>query len=162
VRTRSIVEFTQVWWSVRPHFAFGTVELRICDAQATAQESDALASLIAACIAQAVRDVDEGVPFEDPPPRLIEENMWRAIRFGLDGRLLDLTAAEEYPAREVIERLAAWTAPMRGELGIELVFPERNGAQRQRQMIEAGATREEVFAASVAETRQTYSQEVAV
>ncbi len=162
VRTRSIVEFTQVWWSVRPHFAFGTVELRICDAQATAQESDALASLIAACIAQAVRDVDEGVPFEDPAPRLIEENMWRAIRFGLDGRLLDLAAAEEYPAREVIERLAAWTAPMRGELGIELVFPERNGAQRQRQMIEAGATREEVFAASVAETRQTYSQEVAV
>jgi carboxylate-amine ligase len=162
VRTRSIVEFTQVWWSVRPHFAFGTVELRICDAQATAQESDALASLIAACIAQAVRDVDEGVPFEDAAPRMIEENMWRAIRFGLDGRLLDLAAAQEYPAREAIERLAAWTAPMRAELGIELSFPERNGAQRQRQMIEAGATREEVFAASVAETRQTYSQEVAV
>ncbi|HEX3910083.1 MAG TPA: YbdK family carboxylate-amine ligase [Solirubrobacteraceae bacterium] len=162
VRTRSIVEFTQVWWSVRPHFAFGTVELRICDVQATAQESDALASLIAACIAQALRDVDEGVPFEDLAPRLIEENMWRAIRFGLDGRLIDLARGEEYPAQAAIERLAQWTAPIRGELGIELAFPERNGAQRQRQMIEAGATREEVFAASVAETRQTYSQEVVV
>ncbi len=162
VHTRSIVEFTQVWWSVRPHFSFGTVEVRICDAQATAQESDALAALIVACITQAARDVDEGVPFVDPAPRLIEENMWRAIRFGLDGRLIDLERAEEYAAREAIERLCAWTAPVRGELGIELVFPERNGAQRQRQLIEAGASREEVFAASVAETLQTYSEEVTV
>src|SRR5947209_17850290 len=88
LRTRSIVEFTQVWWSVRPHFSFGTVEMRICDAQATAQESDALAALAVACIAQAARDVDEDVPFTAFAPRLIEENMWRAIRFGLDGRLV--------------------------------------------------------------------------
>jgi glutamate---cysteine ligase / carboxylate-amine ligase len=162
VRTRSIVEFTQVWWSVRPHFSFGTVEVRICDAQATAQESDALAALMVACIAQAVRDVDEEVPAVEQPPRLIEENMWRAIRYGLDGRLVDLEHAQEYPAREAIERLLAWTAPVRGELRIEPVFAEHNGAQRQRRMIEAGATREEVFAASVAETRQSYSQEVAV
>jgi carboxylate-amine ligase len=162
VRTRSIVEFTQVWWSVRPHFSFGTVEMRICDVQATASESDALASLIAACIAQAVRDVDDGVPFADPAPRLIEENMWRAIRFGLDGRLIDLPDGKEYPAREAVERLAAWTEPMRAELGIELAFPDRNGAQRQRGLIEAGATREQVFAASVAETQESYAEEVKV
>jgi carboxylate-amine ligase len=162
VKTRSIVEFTQVWWSVRPHFSFGTVEVRICDAQATAHESEALASLMAACIAQAARDADEGVPFLDPAPRLIEENMWRAIRFGLDGQLIDLERGIAFPAREAIERLASWTAPIRAELGIELAFPERNGAQRQRQMIDAGATREEVFAASVEETRQTYAQEVRV
>ena len=151
-----------MWWSVRPHFSFGTVELRICDAQATARESDALASLMVACAAQAARDVDEGVPFEDPAPRLIEENMWRAIRFGLDGRLIDLERAEEYSARAAAERLAAWTAPIRAELGIDPVFPERNGSQRQRQMIEGGATREEVFAASVGETRESYSEEVTV
>ncbi|HEV2998918.1 MAG TPA: YbdK family carboxylate-amine ligase [Solirubrobacteraceae bacterium] len=160
--TRSIVEFTQVWWSVRPHFKFGTVEVRICDAQATAGESEALAGLILACVAQAARDVDEGVPFTDHAPRLIEENVWRAIRFGLDGRLIDLERGEEHPARGAIERLLDWTAPMRGELGIEVGFPERNGAQRQRAMIEAGATREEVFAASIAETRETYSEEVPV
>ena len=161
-RTNSIVEFTQVWWSVRPHFKFGTVEVRICDAQASAQESEALASLMVACIAQAVRDGDERVPFADPAPRLIEENMWRAIRFGLDGRLIDLEREREYPAREAIERLLAWTAPVRAELAIEPAFPERNGAQRQRQMIEAGAGRDEVFAASVQETRETYSEEVTV
>jgi len=160
--THSIVEFTQVWWSVRPHFSFGTVEVRICDAQANAQESEALAAMMVACIAQATREVDEGVPFLDPAPRLIEENMWRAIRFGLDGRLIDLRRAAEYPAREVVDRLAAWTEPIRSELGIDLAFPDRNGAQRQRRMIEAGAGREEVFAASVAETRQSYSQEVTV
>jgi carboxylate-amine ligase len=161
-RTNSIVEFTQVWWSVRPHFSFGTVEVRICDAQATAQESDALAGLMVACVAQALRDVDEGVPFVDPAPRLIEENMWRAIRFGLDGRLIDLDAAEEYPARAAIDRLGAWTAPVREELAIDLTFPERNGAQRQRRMIDEGATREEIYAASVHETRASYSEEVTV
>ena len=160
--TNSIVEFTQVWWSVRPHFKFGTVEVRICDAQATARESDALAGLMVASIAQALRDVDEAVPFSNPQPRLIEENMWRAIRYGLDGELVDLEAAREYPAREAIERLLAWTAPVRAELAIDPTFPERNGAQRQRQMIEAGATREEVFAASVGETLASYPEEVTV
>src|SRR5271154_7559498 len=161
VWTRSIVEFTQVWGSVRPHFSFGTVEVRICDAQATAQESDALAGLMAACIAQATRDLDEGVPPAAPAWRLIEENMWRAIRFGLDGRLIDLERGVDYPAREAMERLLRWTAPIRSELGIDPIFPEQSGAQRQRRMIEAGATREEVFAASVKET-QTYSEEVTV
>ncbi len=162
LKTNSIVEFTQVWWSVRPHFSFGTVEVRICDAQASARESQALASLLVACIAQAVRDVDEGAPFEHPPPRLIEENMWRAIRYGLDGRLIDLERAREYPAREAIERLLAWTAPVRAELAIDPSFPERNGAQRQRRMIDAGATPEEVFAASVGETLESYPEEVTV
>ena len=81
-----------------------------------------------ACIAQAMRDVDEGVPFEHPAPRLVEENMWRAIRFGLDGRLIDLEAGEEYPARAAIERLRAWTEPVRAELGIDLLLPR---AQRR-------------------------------
>ena len=160
--TGSIVEFTQVWWSVRPHFKFGTIEVRICDAQTNALESEALAALMVACMAQAVRDVDEEAPCEDQPARLIEENMWRAIRYGLDGRLIDLDRAEEYPARQAIERLLAWTAPVRGELGIEPVFPDQNGAQRQRRMMQDGATREEVFAATVAQTRQTYTQEVTV
>ena len=147
VATNSIVEFTQVWWSVRPHFRFGTVEVRICDAQSTAGESEALAGLIVACVAQAAREVDERVPFPDPAPRLVEENMWRAIRHGLDGKMVDLERAEEYPAAAIVERLAAWTEPVRSELGIELAFPERNGAQRARRIIETGASPEEVFAA---------------
>ena len=67
VRTNSIVEYTQVWWSVRPHFSFGTVEVRICDAQATAAEAEGLSALIVACVLQAARDEDEGHPSPDAP-----------------------------------------------------------------------------------------------
>jgi carboxylate-amine ligase len=161
VRTRSIVEYTQVWWSVRPHFSFGTVEVRICDAQMTAAESEALAGLIVACVAQAARDVDEGVPFTDLPRRLIEENFWRAIRHGLDGDLLELETAEGYPAAEAVDRLLAWSAPVRGELGIDVVLPAMNGAQRQRRMTDGGVSLAEAFAAVVAETRDTYAASAA-
>jgi glutamate---cysteine ligase / carboxylate-amine ligase len=156
VRTRSIVEYTQVWWSVRPHPAFGTVELRICDAQGTAAESEALAALMVACIVQAARDLDAGVPVEDPPRRLIEENFWRAIRHGLDGELIDLECLETYPAAETIERLLDWTAPARAELGIEPAFPALNGSQRQRRLLETGMSLREAYAAVVAEARDTY------
>jgi carboxylate-amine ligase len=157
VRTRSIVEYTQVWWSVRPHFSFGTVEVRICDAQMTASESEALAGLILACVAQAARDVDEGVPFTEQPRRLIEENFWRAIRHGLDGELLDLDRGESYPAADAIERLLNWSAPMRGELGIDVALPALNGAQRQRRLTDTGMSLPEAYAATVAETRETYA-----
>jgi carboxylate-amine ligase len=162
VRTRSIVEQTQIWWSIRPHHTFGTVELRICDAQTSAADSTALTELIAACIAQAALDYDDGLPFDDPPNRVVEENLWRAIRYGLDGELIDLDRAEEYPAAAVIERLMRWTAPARAALGgIEPLVAEENGAQRQRRRFESGASIEEVFAAEVAETQRTYAaQEV--
>jgi carboxylate-amine ligase len=159
VATGSIVEDTQVWWSVRPHLTFGTVEVRICDAQSTAPESEALSALMVACVAQAARDHDEHVPFSDPPRRAVEENLWRAIRYGLDGRLIDLDTWAEFPAAAVVDRLLAWTAPVRAEHGLEPSFPALNGAQRQRRALATGATREEVFAESVRQTRQTYVQE---
>jgi carboxylate-amine ligase len=159
-RTQSIVEYTQVWWSVRPHFSFGTVEVRICDAQGTASESDALAALIVATVAQAARDEDEGRPATDLPRRVLEENLWRAIRFGMDGKLIDFGTMEEQPAAAAVAGLLSWTAPMRAELGIEPALPALNGAQRQRRAIASGAPMEEVYATSVQETRQTYAQEV--
>jgi glutamate---cysteine ligase / carboxylate-amine ligase len=162
VRTESIVEYTQVWWSVRPHVSFGTVEVRICDAQTTAQESEALAALITSCVLQAARDEDEGKPGADVPGRLIEENFWRAIRYGLDGKLLELDTGDAYPAIEVVERLADWTAPAREEHGIDLGPLVPNGAQRQRKLIEAGVGMEEAFAMTTRETRETYAAQVAV
>jgi carboxylate-amine ligase len=154
VRTGSIVEFTQLWWSIRPHHSFGTVEVRICDAQTTAAEADALAELITACVRRAAAEVDAGETPPDLPHRLIEENMWRAIRYGLDGRLLDLQAAriEEFAADEVVDRLNAWA-------GSDVVLPDRNGAQRQRALIESGVSPFEVYAECVRETQATYSQE---
>ena len=156
-RTGSIVEYTQVWWSIRPHPAFGTVEVRICDCQPTAQESEGLAALIVACVAQAARDVDEGSPRQHLPGRLIEENVWRAIRYGLDTELIDLESQTVYPAAGALERLLRWTEPVRTELGLEVVLPERNGAQRQRALHSSGISLEEVYRATVSQTRETYA-----
>ncbi len=149
--TNSIVEFTQLWWSVRAHHSFGTIEVRICDAQTTGTEADGLVELIVACVAQALREVDAGETPPDLPGRLIEENMWRALRYGQDGKLLDLEGPkiQEYPAAEALDRLRAWT-------GTDAVLPELNGAQRQRRMIDAGHSPYEVFKQCVEETRATY------
>ena len=156
--TRSVVEYTQVWWSVRPHFSFGTVEVRICDAQPTAAEAEGLAALIVACVAQAARDHDAGKPFVHQPGRMIEENMWRAIRHGLDGKLIDLSRAREQAAGAAVDGLLEWTAPVCAELGIDVALPELNGSQRQRRLIDAGTSMTEIYAAAVAETRATYGQ----
>lgn len=153
IGAQSIVEYTQVWWSVRPHLKFGTVEVRICDVQSTAAESEALATLIAACVMAAARDLDAGVPFTDPAPRLVEENMWRAIRHGMDGELIDLDRGCVEPARETVQRLIAWSCA-------DVSFPERNGAQRQRQLIDAGASMREIYAQQVAETTASYGEPI--
>ena len=159
-RTGSAVESTQLWWSVRPHHAFGTVEVRICDAQTRGEESFGLAGLIAACIAQTALAYDEhgyegaGAPLRD---REIEENLWRAIRHGMGGKLIDFRRGEEVEARAVLEGLLEWSEPARSALGIEPRLPERNGAQRAREALDAGVAIEDVYRDAVAETRRTYS-----
>ena len=160
VRTNSIVEHTQLWWSVRPHHAFGTVEVRICDAQSSAEESSALAALVAACVGQAALDYDDGLRPEPAPGRLIEENFWRAIRYGLDGRMIDLDRAEEFPAAAVADRLLAWTAPARAAMGgLDPQLPTENGAQRQRAARARGMSIEEVYNAEVLAAQRSYAGE---
>jgi carboxylate-amine ligase len=159
-RTGSIVESTQLWWSVRPHHSFGTVEVRICDAQTRGEESTALAGLIAACVAQAALDYDEhgydgaGGPLGD---REIEENLWRAIRHGAGGRMIDFRAGAEIETRALVDRILVWTEPARARLGIDVALPADNGAERARAALAAGASLEDVYRAAVAATRRTYS-----
>ena len=157
VSTNSIVEHTQLWWSVRPHHSFGTVEVRICDAQSSGDASTALAGLIVACVAQAALDYDEGVEFTAPPRRLVEENFWRAIRHGLDGKLIDLERGEEFAAPVAVDRLLAWTGPARAALGIDPAMATENGAQRQRRALASGASIQEIFASEVEEAQRTYA-----
>lgn len=157
--TGSVVESTQLWWSVRPHHSFGTVEVRICDAQTRGDEGLALAGLIAACIAQTALDYDElgyegrGGPLGD---REIEENLWRAIRHGAGGRMIDFRRGEEVETRALLDSILAWTEPARSQLGIEPRLPERNGAERAREALAGGASIEEIYREAVIETRRTY------
>ena len=131
--TGSITEHTQLWWSVRPHLAFPTVEIRICDGQPDLGESQSLAALCVALTARIARAIDEGETIADQPHRLIEENMWRAIRYGLSGELIDLERGDVLPARARIERLIEWVLPVASEIGAAewLRIPEQNAAERQ-------------------------------
>ncbi len=157
VRTRSIAEATQLWWSVRPHHAFGTVEVRICDAQARGDESLSLAALCCGCVAQAALDHDDGRLGPPLRQREIEENLWRAIRHGLGGRMIDFARGEEVPTRAALERLLEWTSPAREALALDVELPERNGAQRAHAAVADGHAIAEIYREAVAETRRTYA-----
>jgi carboxylate-amine ligase len=132
-QTGSIDEHTQLWWSVRPHLAYPTVEIRICDAQPTAEEAVALSALIHALTARLARAIDDGEPIVNQPRRLLEENFWRAIRHGLDGELIDLEKKKVVSARQAVEDLVEYVMPVAEEIGTApfIKIPERNSAQRQ-------------------------------
>jgi carboxylate-amine ligase len=131
--TGSITEHTQLWWSVRPHLAFPTVEIRICDGQPDLADSQSLAALCVALAARIARALDEGEPIVNQPHRLVEENMWRAIRYGLSGEFIDLERGDVLPARARLERLIEWVLPVATEIGAAewLRLPEKNAAERQ-------------------------------
>jgi glutamate---cysteine ligase / carboxylate-amine ligase len=150
--TGSITEHTQIWWSVRPHLAFPTVEIRICDAQPELSESRSLAAFCYSLTARIARALDTGEPLPSWPHRLLEENLWRAIRWGLSGELIDLDVGESIPARARLEQLFEWVRPVAEELGAAhwLALPERNAAERQIARHAEGATMEQIFAEQVA------------
>jgi glutamate---cysteine ligase / carboxylate-amine ligase len=152
-RTGSITEHTQLWWSVRPHLAFPTVELRICDGQPELGESQALAAFMYALTVRIARAIDDGEALPDHPHRLIEENLWRAIRYGLSGELIDLGSGAVLPARARIEQLLEWTMPVAEELGVAsfLTVPAATPAERQIMRHEAGEGMEEIYAQEVLE-----------
>jgi glutamate---cysteine ligase / carboxylate-amine ligase len=146
--TRSIDEHTQMWWSVRPHLAFPTVEIRICDAQPDLRDAQSLAALIHALGARFARAIDEGEPLPSWPHRMIEENVWRAIRYGLSGELIDFERGEPVPARARIEQLIEWVAPVAEEIGAAsfLSVPAANSAERQYERLAELGSHRGVFA----------------
>jgi glutamate---cysteine ligase / carboxylate-amine ligase len=155
--TGRIVESTQLWWSVRPHHAFGTVELRICDAQTRGDEAFNLAGLITACIAQSALDYDDGTLTVPLRQREIEENLWHAIRHGLDGTQIDFSRRAVVETAAALEGILEWTGPARDALGLELSIPSENGAQRARRRLVEGARLADVYRESVRETALTYA-----
>jgi carboxylate-amine ligase len=146
--TGSITEHTQLWWSVRPHLAFPTVEIRICDGQPELAEAQSLAAFAASLAARIARAHDEGEPVAPLPHRLIEENLWRAIRWGLPGELIDFERGEAIPARRRLEELVEWALPAAEEIGAApyLAVPSQNAAERQIERFEEGASLVEIYA----------------
>jgi glutamate---cysteine ligase / carboxylate-amine ligase len=154
--TDSITEHTQIWWSVRPHLAFPTIEIRIADGQPELAEAQSLAAFAAALTARVARAYDEGSPVEPLPHRLIEENFWRSIRYGLSGELLDFARGVPIPARQRLEELIEWVLPAAEEIGAAafLAIPDRNAAERQIERFEEGATLEQIYDEQVRATER--------
>jgi glutamate---cysteine ligase / carboxylate-amine ligase len=157
--TGTISDPTEMWWSVRPHMGFPTVEIRIADAQPIQEESISLAALSFSLAARIARAVDEGEPLLVPENREIEENFWRAIRWGLPGEMIDLRTREVRPTRAAIEELIEWVQPVAAELGTAeyLSVPEANAAERQIARFEEGASLEEIYAEQVRHSMEPVS-----
>jgi len=160
VDTNCIQEFTQIWWSVRPHHRFGTVEVRICDAQSEAWQSLAISALTVGLVAHLARVYDEGMPLPILPTRYIEENLWRAIRHGMDGKLVDWAMGDELSATDAIRHLLELTGQQADALGltphlegVERMLREGNGAQQQARAHREGASLREAFADTVVRAR---------
>lgn len=154
--TGSITEPTQVWWSLRPHPYFGTLEVRICDCQSSVADTLAISALVLAVAAKLATAYDEGQPLPIASAMQIEENFWNAIRHGLDGSMVDFEKREIVPFRELIKRLVSSTSAQAERLGliphlgrIDQILATGNGAQRQIRLYEATDNISEVFAQAV-------------
>lgn len=167
-RTGSIKTMTQIWWSVRPHHSFGTVEVRIADGQSEMLDTLAVGALAMACVAAFCADHDAGVPLPAHARGLIEENLWRAERWGLEGRLIDLERGVDRSTPEAIEALLRWSEPVHEPLGltpflahIPAMLAGGNGAMRQiARMAELGDARA-VHAETVERTRRSAEEALA-
>jgi carboxylate-amine ligase len=108
VATNSIPNSSKIWWDVRPNWTYPTLEFRICDVNTRIEEAVSMAAIFQAIIAKLWKLRRDNLTFRLYPQELIEENKWRAVRYGLDGNLIDFGKRREAPARELIHELIAW------------------------------------------------------
>jgi carboxylate-amine ligase len=108
VVTNNIPDGTKLWWDIRPNWKYPTLELRICDVCTRVDEAVCVAAIFQAIIAKLWKLRRDNMTFRVYPAELIEENKWRAVRYGLDGMLIDFGKREELPARELIGELIGW------------------------------------------------------
>jgi carboxylate-amine ligase len=105
VKMNCIQDGSKLWWDVRPHHLFPTLEFRICDIPTRVDDTIAVAALFQAIVAKLTTLIDRNLGFRLYHRRLIQENKWRAVRYGLDGKLLDLGKQKEVPVKDLIREL---------------------------------------------------------
>ena len=108
VQTNTIPNASKIWWDVRPNHSYPTLEFRICDVCTRVDEAICIAAIIQAIIAKLWKLRRDNLTFRVYPHDLVEENKWRAVRYGLDGKLIDFGKQEELPARDLIRELIEW------------------------------------------------------
>src|SRR6476660_4231329 len=162
VSTRCVPDGSKIWWDVRPHHAYPTLEIRICDICTRVDEAICLAALLQAIVAKVWKLRRDNLTFRIYPAELIEENKWRAVRYGLDGKLLDLGKGEEVETRALIRELIDWfIADVVDELGsrkeVEYAYKileEGSSADRQIAVYEKTGDIKAVVDHLIAESRE--------
>lgn len=118
VGTGSIPDGTKIWWDLRPNWKYPTLEFRCCDVCTRVDEAICIAAILQAIVAKLWKLRRDNLTFRVYPAELVEENKWRAVRFGLDGKLIDFGKREEVPARDLVHELIEWfLADVLDELG---------------------------------------------
>src|SRR6476661_3010267 len=154
-------DYTYLWYDVRPHPNFGTVEIRACDSQTRVEHTLALAALIQAMVRELAIHFEEGKHLGEYPWQMLDENKWLAARHGLDGDLVDLPSSDKVGTKELARRLLERLRPHAEDLGsaaeldgIDDLLQRGNGASRQRVVYEANHDLREVMAEIVAATAE--------
>jgi carboxylate-amine ligase len=161
VSTNCIDNAKKIWWDVRLHPFFDTIEFRICDAQSRVDDTIALAALMQAIVCKLQKLRRDNVTFRSYPKRLLDENRWRASRYGLDGKLIDFGRKCEVEERELLHEMLEFVSTEVEELGnkaeiahIERIMREGTGADRQLTVWERTQDMKAVVDQIVAETNE--------
>src|SRR5205823_5327978 len=161
VTTNCIDNAKKIWWDIRLHPFFNTIEFRICDAQSRVEDTIALAAIMQAIVVKLHKLRTKNVTFRMYPRRLIDENRWRASRYGLDGKLIDFGRRCEVNERQLLHEMLEFIAPELDELGshremahIERILREGTGADRQLAVWEKARDMEAVVDHLIAETEE--------
>ena len=167
VSTNCIDNAKKIWWDIRLHPFFNTIEFRICDAQSRVEDTIALAALMQAIVFKLQKLRRDNVTFRSYPRRLIDENRWRAARYGLDGKLIDFGRKCEMDERDLLHEMLEFIATEVDELGngreiahIEKIMREGTGADRQLAVWQRTQDMKAVVDQIVAETYEGLNVEV--
>jgi carboxylate-amine ligase len=161
IRTGSIDNGKKIWWDLRPHWQYPTIEFRICDACTKVDEVLCIAALIQAICAKLLRLRSANLGFRKYPPSLIGENKWRAMRYGIDGKLIDFGKSSEVPMRDLAVELLEFVDDVVDDLDsrkeveyVETILREGTSADRQLRVQERTGSFEAVVDHLAAETMQ--------
>jgi glutamate---cysteine ligase / carboxylate-amine ligase len=143
IKTNSIDNAKKIWWDIRPHPFFNTIEFRVCDIPMRVDETIALAALIQATVVKLYKLHESNQGFRLYRRSLLMENKWRAARYGINGKLIDFGKQTEVPERELIEEYLAFVDDVVDELGsreeveyIRKIMDMGTGADRQLRVFE--------------------------
>jgi len=165
VRTRCVPDGSKIWWDVRPNHSYPTLEFRVCDVCTRVDEAVCIAAILQAIVAKLWKLRFDNMTFRVYAPALVEENKWRAVRYGIEGNLIDFGRQQERPARELVRELIMWFVDdVLDELGsrteVEYAFKileEGTSADRQIATYKRTGSMNAVVDQLIAETAQGMS-----